>query len=186
MQSYEYARRKGVMKISWGYFYKLSMRLAEQLEAYNPEMVLGIARGGLFPATAVACMLRRELYPIRLTRRLNDEVVYEKPVWKCPVPSSVKGASVAVIDEISDSGETLAMASDEVRKAGARVVITASLVSHSWANPTPTISADISDALIIFPWDQKVFIDGMWVPHPEIVTAMAAQDDPKSTGISDN
>ena len=80
MQSYDYSHRAGVYKITWEGFYALTAQLAEELAPYQPDAIVGVARAGLFPATAVACMLRRELYPARLTRRLNDEVVYKKPV----------------------------------------------------------------------------------------------------------
>jgi hypothetical protein len=37
------------------------------------------------------------------------------------------------------------------------------------------VSALITDALVIFPWDQEVLVEGEWQPHPEIVAALKAQ-----------
>ena len=175
MKPYDYAQRDGVHEISWLEFYELAKKLAEGLAAHQPDVIIGVARAGLFPATAVACMLRRELFPVRITRRLDDEVVYDLPVWKTKVPSDVAGKVVAVVDEIADSGQTLALVAEAVEQAGASKVITACLVSHSWAEPSPDLRAVVSDALVIFPWDQQVFLDGKWQPHPEIVSAMEAQ-----------
>ncbi|HEX9090966.1 MAG TPA: phosphoribosyltransferase [Anaerolineales bacterium] len=175
MKSYAYAHRFGVKRITWDDFAVLSTSLAERLEPFHPQMILGIARAGLFPATALACSLRCELFPIRLTRRRNDEVVYNQPVWKVLVPQEVSGKIVAVVDEISDTGQTLAMAADQARLLGAAQVITASLVSHSWADPSPQITALVSDEFIIFPWDQKVLVRGKWIDHPEIVAGLKAQ-----------
>jgi hypothetical protein len=107
MKGYDYAKRRGVEEISWQRFADLSAKLAEMLHSKELEMILGIARAGLFPATAVACALRREFYPVRVTRRFGDRVKYERPVWRVDVPSAVLGKRVALIDEISDSGETL-------------------------------------------------------------------------------
>ena len=137
--------------------------------------VVGVARTGLFPATAVACMLRCEFYPVRLTRRANDRVVSNRPIWKAPVPNAVQGQRVAVIDEIADTGETLALVAEEVRARGAADVVTACLVAHSWANPMPDLVAVVSDALVLFPWDRQVYAEGRWEPHPELVAALAAQ-----------
>ncbi len=175
MKSYDYAHRLGVRQISWTEFASLARNLAELLEPYRPQIVLGIAREGLFPATAVACSLRCEYFPIRLTRRINDEVVHAHPAWKIPVPQEVAGKVVAVIDEIADTGETLALAAASASSLGASQVLTASLVSHSWANPTPQITSLLSDELIIFPWDEFVLQDGKWVLHPEIAAALKAQ-----------
>ena len=175
MKSYDYAYRFGVREITWNDFANLAARLAELIEPFQPQVILGIARAGLFPATAVACSLRRELFPIRLTRRMNDEVLYDRPVWKVPVPQDVAGKIIAVIDEIADTGQTLAMAADRATELGALQVITACLVSHSWAVPAPQVSALVSDEFVIFPWDQKVLDGGKWIIHPEINAGLKAQ-----------
>jgi hypoxanthine phosphoribosyltransferase len=175
VQSYDYANRAGVLQLSWADFGQYVARLAERLVSHHPQVVVGVARAGLFPATAVACMLRCELFPVRVTRRLNDEVIYERPIWKTPVPPEVAGKVVVVVDEIADTGETLAMVAQAARDRGAKQVLTASLVSHSWAKPGPDICTLISDALLIFPWDERVLIGGQWQPHPEIVVALKAQ-----------
>lgn len=175
MKSYAYTHRFGTRQITWNDFASLSARLAELLEPFQPQVILGIARAGLFPATAVACSLRRELFPIRLTRRLNDEVLYDQPVWKVPIPQEVAGKIVAVIDEIADTGQTLTIAANSAKALGAVQVLTASLVSHSWADPAPQVSALVSDEFVIFPWDQQVLEVGKWITHPEIIAGLKAQ-----------
>ena len=175
MKSYDYAHRFGVRSLSWDDFAALARHLTELLEPYKPQLILGIARAGLFPATFVAGCLRRELFPIRLTRRLNDEVLYDQPVWKVPVPQDVSGKIIAVVDEIADSGQTLTLAAESARILGATQVITATLVAHSWAQPKPQVTALTSDEFIIFPWDQQVLVDGKWIAHPEVVAGIKAQ-----------
>jgi hypoxanthine phosphoribosyltransferase len=176
MKSYDYAHRKGIEEISWEQFGELSRTLTEQLADKKIDIVIGVARAGLFPATAVACMLRGELYPVRVTRRVNDVVQYESPIWRVDVPSTVAGRRVAVIDEIADTGETLAIVAARALERGARRVWTLGLVTHSWANPMPDFTALTSDALVIFPWDKEVYTDEGWQMHPEIVEAIRAQD----------
>jgi len=176
MKSYDYAHRKGVEEISWERFGELSRALTEQLAEKKIDIVIGIARAGLFPATAVACALRRELCPVRVTRRVNDVVQYESPIWRADVPSTVTGQRVAVIDEIADTGETLALVAARALERGARHIWTLSLVAHSWANPKPDFTALVSDALVIFPWDKQVYANGGWQLHPEIDEAVKAQN----------
>ena len=175
MPSYDYARRKGIEEISWERFAELSRILVEKLAGRRIDAVVGIARAGLFPATAVACALRCDLLPVRVTRRANDQVVSLHPVWKTGVPPEVRDRIVAVIDEIADTGERLAMVAAHVREGGAAQVITASLVTHSWANPLPEVVGVTSDALVIFPWDQAVFSAGRWQSHPELAGARKLQ-----------
>jgi hypothetical protein len=176
MKSYDYAHRKGIEEISWERFGELSRSLTEQIAKKKINIVIGIARAGLFPATAVACALRRELYPVRVTRRVNDVVQYESPIWRVDVPSTVAGQRVAVIDEIADTGETLAIVAARALERNARRVWTLSLVAHSWANPKPDFTAMTSDALLIFPWDKQVLTEAGWMLHPELQAAIQAQE----------
>jgi hypoxanthine phosphoribosyltransferase len=176
IQSYDYAHRKGVKEISWEDFAQLAATLAERLAVEGVEVVVGIARAGLFPATAVACTLRRELFPVRVTRRVNDQVKFQHPLWKVDVSKEVEGKNVVVIDEIADTGETLAVVAKRVQEQGGARVITASLVSHSWANPKPDHVALMTDAFVIFPWDKRVYQDGQWQIHPELAQALSLQD----------
>lgn len=180
---YDYSQRKGIEEISWEHFGELSKDLAEQLAGKGIDLVIGIARAGLFPATAVACALRRELYPVRVTRRVDDVVQYKSPVWRVDVPEAAAGRTVAVIDEVADTGETLALVAGRVLERGALRIWTASLVAHSWANPQPNITALVSDALIIFPWDKEIITQGGWQPHPEIRDAIHAQENKKANRI---
>jgi hypoxanthine phosphoribosyltransferase len=184
VRSYDYANRTGVEEISWDAFAALAARLAELVEPVQPEVILGVARAGLFPATAVACALRRELSPVRITRRLNDEVRFASPVWRTPVPADVAGRRVVVIDEMADSGETLRLVADAARTAGAASVTTAALVAHSWAAPAPDAVALVTDAFVVFPWDARVLIAGRWQPHPEIVAGRTAQPGAGDTAAS--
>jgi hypoxanthine phosphoribosyltransferase len=180
MKSYDYQHRDGLEPISWDRFAELTRVLTEKLASEKIELILGIARAGLFPATLVSCALRRELYPVRVTRRIDDEVKFEKPVWRVDVPETVRGRRVAVLDEISDSGETLALVAARARERGAVHVVTGCLVSHTWADPKPDYAAAISDALVIFPWDEKAYLNGHWQTPPEITAALNFQDQPSN------
>jgi hypoxanthine phosphoribosyltransferase len=176
MQSYDYAHRKGVEEISWERFAQLSATLTEKLADIGVETVVGIARAGLFPAAAVACALRCEFFPVRITRRVNDQVSFKRPVWRVDVSPAIEGKVVAVIDEIADTGETFALVAERVKEGGAAKVVTASLVSHSWAKPPVAVVGLVTDALVIFPWDKQVYLDGRWQPHPELKEALGFQE----------
>jgi hypoxanthine phosphoribosyltransferase len=175
MSSYDYGRRSGVEPISWERFEELVRILAEQVENFEPQIILGIARGGLFPATTLSFMLRREFYPIRLTRRFDDAVVRDKPTWLVRPPDKVRGRRILVVDEIVDSGHTIALAAAEARTLGASAVRTAALYAHTWADPRPDYVALTSDALILNPWDREVLLDGQWTTHPELAAALKLQ-----------
>ncbi|MBC8450908.1 phosphoribosyltransferase [bacterium] len=177
MKSYDYANRHGVEELSWETFASLSRGLAEQIADLRIDTVVGIARAGLLPATAVACSLRCEMYPVRVTRRVDDEVTNDHPVWRVGVSPDVRGRRLAVIDVLADSGETLLLVAQEVSSLGAEKAVTVALVSHSWASPMPDVCGLVSDALVVFPWDRHVLLGGEWGMHPELKEALRLQED---------
>jgi hypoxanthine phosphoribosyltransferase len=168
MKSYDYKMRDGVLEISWERFHDMTKTLAERLAGEKIQAIMGIAKAGLFPSAAIACALRLEIFPVRLTRREDDRVVRRKPKWKVDVSEHVKGLSVAVIDEIADTGQTLELAAQRALQKGAAHAITVALVMHSWADPKPDLTALVSDALVIFPWNREVYQGGAWGLHPEL------------------
>lgn len=47
---YSYEKRKGILSISWDKFFGLCKGLALAVSPYDPEIILGVARGGLYAA----------------------------------------------------------------------------------------------------------------------------------------
>lgn len=154
----------------------MTRTLVEKLAQEKVDVVIGIARGGLIPATAIAAALRCEMFPIRLTRRMRDEIVHQTPVVLLDVAIQVANRKCAVVvDEIANTGQTLTRAVQLVRRRGVPRVLTATLAAHSWSNPQPDFTALNSDALLIFPWDETVYVNGEWQTRPEIEQALQRQ-----------
>src|SRR5262249_3970325 len=112
--SYDYKSREGVRPISWNDFYGLCKGLARAAAPYAPDLIVGVARGGLYPATQLAHLLQTELFTIRLSRRVNDQVVREAPAWIQRPTDYVSGKRVLLVDEISDTGTTLKLVKQEL------------------------------------------------------------------------
>jgi hypoxanthine phosphoribosyltransferase len=175
MTRLDYSWRKGVLPISWEDYFAICKGLARAVAPFQPDVILGIARGGLYPATLVSHLLRTELYAIQVTRRVRDVVVYGTPVWKVRPPPAVAEQRVLIVDEICSEGLTLTMAREEVLRLGAREVRSAVMYAHERGRDIPDYIGIISDALILNPWDREIFADGMFVPHPEYVDAFKQQ-----------
>jgi len=172
---YDYSHRFGVRRLGWDEAATLAQSLAERLEGDRPDVVIGVARAGAFPAFVIASALRRELLVVRLSRRVDEEVVFEHPVWRVPVPPTVAGKVVAVVDEIADSDETLECLRRAAIEQGAARIVTVALAAHSWAQPQPDLVALASDELVVFPWDERILAGGRWIPLPEVEDAIGAQ-----------
>lgn len=172
---YSYEQRKGILPISWEDHFRLCKGLALAISAYQPEIILGIARGGLYAATLLSHLLQVELYPVRITRRVNDQVVYDAPVWVVKPPEVVREKRVLIVDEICGQGRTLRMAKDAVEQLGASDIRSAVLYAHEHGKDLPDYIGLVSDALILNPWDREIVREGQFVFHPEYVHALAQQ-----------
>ncbi|MDQ7792883.1 MAG: phosphoribosyltransferase family protein [bacterium] len=164
--SYDH-RHDDVVKLSWDDVMRLCRDLAVGIQAeFDPDQIVGIAKAGVIPAAILASMLRKDFYPIRLSRREKDRVVRGKPRLLVPLTEDVRGKKVLIVDEISATGETLKLAVQEAKKKGARTVKTATLYVHS-DSFRPNWYGLVSDALIIQPWDFEVLQQGKFIIHPE-------------------
>lgn len=171
----QYVDRQDPLPISWEHFHGLCKGLARAVAPYAPECILAVSRGGNYAGTLLAHLLRVELYPVRLTRRVADEIRFRSPRWRLGPPAAVRDRRVLVVDEISGSGETLRKVKAKSEARGAREVRLAVLYAHARGAAVPDYIGLISDALILNPWDREVFQNGRFVFHPEYTNALALQ-----------
>jgi hypoxanthine phosphoribosyltransferase len=174
-ESYAYENRTGVEPISWELFHGLCKGLALAVSDDAPEIILAVGRGGYYPGTLIAHLLRAEIYPVRLSRRVNDIVRHKRPKWLVRPPKWLKNRRVLVVDEICDTGETLQKVTKRARKLGAAQVRTAVLYAHTHAASVPDYVGLITDRLILNPWDREIVVDGQVVMHPEYLGALEQQ-----------
>ena len=171
--SYDYATRAGVRPISWDDFHGLVKALAAAVAPWRPEMVLPVLRGGAYPGALLAHILQIEVYPVRLSRRQDDVVVRQTPLWLVEPPAAVRGRRVLVVDEMCSTGQTLQMAQARALALGAAEARTATLYAHTWGADAVDYTGLITDELVMNPWDREVYRDGAFRFHPEYEVALA-------------
>jgi len=182
--SYDYSTRQGVRPISWEDFHGLCKSLAVAITQFQPEIILPIGRGGYYPGTLLSHLLQVEIYPVRITRRVNDAVIYDRPQWRLEPPSSISGRRVLIVDEIADSGETIQIVKDKVLALGTAASKSAVLYAHTWSAHVPDYIGLISDELIMNPWDREILRDGAFQFAPEYTEALALQGVQASPALS--
>jgi hypoxanthine phosphoribosyltransferase len=173
--SYDYSNRTGVHPISWEDFHGLCKALALSVEHFQPEVILPIGRGGYYPGTLLAHLLLAEIYPVRVSRRVNDVVKYKEPQWIVGPPASIARRRVLVVDEICDSGETLLLVKEKCLELGASAVKCAVLYAHTRAVQVPDYIGIITDELLLNPWDREILRHGAFHFHPEYAEALRHQ-----------
>lgn len=145
--------------LTWDSFGEASRTLSRRIVAdgFEPEVVVAIARGGLLPAGAIAYGLG-----VKNCGALNVEfytgvgTVLESPEVLRPTLDIdyLQGRKVLLVDDVADSGRTLALAVKLLRDRGADL---RSVVIYT--KPTTLVRPDYSwkdtDLWIDFPWSAQ-------------------------------
>ena len=172
---YDYENREGIRPISWKVFHGLCKGLAAAISSFQPEIILPIGRGGYYPGTLIAHLLQVEIFPIRLSRRVDDIVTYQMPKWLVMPPKAVMNRRVLIVDEICSSGETISIVKANVSAMGAQAVRSAVLYAHRKGASVPDYIGLITDALLLNPWDREIWKNGTFQFNPEYVDALHQQ-----------
>lgn len=161
-----------VFELSWELFGELCRVLALRVaREFEPEIVIGIAKAGVMPAATIASILRADLYTMKISRRAGGELVRTQPEILSAAPYQSRGKRVLVVDELTNSGDTLRLAVASVREFGPADVRTAA----SFKRPggyQPDFHALETDSLIVYPWDRQVLEDDMLVTNPVYAHAL--------------
>lgn len=122
------------------------------------EIVVGIARGGLFPATYFSYQLDLPLLVVYCNRHRGSNA---KCSYNCLIPRDVKivveDAYVLLCDDIVDTGGTLSLIETELKKAGAKVSSVVLYKKKWYKGELDFIFArEVSNERLIFPYDLSV------------------------------
>ena len=104
-------------ELPWQRFGSAAAELAERVAAdgFTPDLILAVARGGLFVAGALAYELGvKNVAVINVEFYTGVDERLDMPVVLPPVPNTVDlaGARVLIADDVADTGETLRLVRD--------------------------------------------------------------------------
>ena len=142
--------------LSWQAFGEASRELAKGIAAdgFEPDLILSIARGGLFLAGALGYALAvKNLHVVNVEFYDGVGTTLDMPVMLPPVPSAVdfSAKKVLISDDVADSGRTIelvhAFVRDQVDEVRTAVI---------YEKPRSVIRCDYvwkrTDRWINFPW----------------------------------
>ncbi|GAB3798513.1 phosphoribosyltransferase [Humibacter antri] len=145
--------------LTWDGFGEATRDLARRIlaDGFVPEVVVAIARGGLLPAGAVAYGLG-----VKSCGALNVEFytgigeVLDAPTVLPPELDLefLAGRRVLLVDDVADSGRTLALAVELLRDQGAEVR-SATIYTKPGSIAMPDYSWRETGLWIDFPWSWK-------------------------------
>jgi hypothetical protein len=142
---------------SWDEIYAMLLELAGRIRKSNfsPDWIVGVSRGGWTPARVMSDLLEN-------TNTANMKVEFytgfgetaKRPVVTQPVTSGVKGKSILVVDDVSDTGESLKVIMQHLQENGVDQVRTATIFYKPHSVFKPDYYSKETSAWIIFPWER--------------------------------
>ncbi|ALA68132.1 phosphoribosyltransferase [Corynebacterium lactis] len=145
--------------LTWDGFGVASRELAQTIvdSGFEPEIIIAVARGGLLPAGALSYTMG-----VKLSDAINVEF-YTDVAETLPDPvlleplldvESISNRRLLVVDDVADSGRTLHLVLDLLRKYGAEVR-SAVLYGKSRSEISPDYVWKHTDDWIVFPWSAE-------------------------------
>lgn len=142
---------------TWDAIYIQSIRLATQLRKSDNwpfDVIVGVSRGGLAITRIMSDLL--DIQKVLVTRCEYYSDVgerNERPVITQKIQCSIRGKNVLLIDDVSDTGESLIEIKKYLVSKRPNSVTVATIHIKPWSKLIPDYYVSKTDAWIIYPWE---------------------------------
>ncbi|MEB3760830.1 MAG: phosphoribosyltransferase [Desulfurococcales archaeon] len=105
--------------VSWDEIVEWTRGLSQKIKdsGWTPDVVVAVARGGYVPARLLCDFLDiTDLLSVQSQHWTEAARAAEKAILKYPYKVDMEGKNVLVVDDIVDTGETLLLARDYIRR----------------------------------------------------------------------
>ncbi|AAM05094.1 xanthine-guanine phosphoribosyltransferase [Methanosarcina acetivorans C2A] len=143
--------------ISFGEVSRLSRLLARKIKAtgYKPDLIIAIGRGGFVPGRLISdFLLFNELTTMKVEHYTRGAEMGAEARIKYPIPVDISGKKVLIVDDITDTGDTLSISVAYAQSLNPAEIKTAVLQHKTCSSFTPDFYAQkiIMWRWIIYPW----------------------------------
>ena len=145
--------------VSWEHVHTLSKVVAKNVRKsrFQPDMIIGLSRGGLVPSRNLADFLGvKDLISIKVEHWGVTATKDGKAELKYPIKIDLKGKKVLIVDDITDTGDSMKLAKDYVKSLGPAEIKTTALIHINHSKFVPDFYAEEIDkdkwTWFIFPW----------------------------------
>lgn len=123
-------------------------------EEYNPDLIVGIARGGLIPAVRLSHLLNdlsMKVIHIKYYENVNEEK--EEPEVSWSDLGKLKG-KVLIVDDVADTGKTLEAAVNNLQDHIEGELKICSIAYKPSSKIKPDYYVYETEKWIVFPWEE--------------------------------
>ena len=143
---------------SWNQVYKMLLSQAEKIcnSSLQPDVIVGVSRGGWIPARVLSDLLENPtLASVQVDTHSGASQAQSLPTITQKVSTPVTKKKVLIADDVADSGESLKVVKEHVLHQGAAVAKIATLYYKPWSAVKPDYYEKETSKWIVFPWDRK-------------------------------
>ena len=143
---------------TWNQIYDMLIYQSEKIRqnGYQPDVIVGVARGGLVPARILTDLLEiPEIASLRVEFYVDIAQPSIEPILKQGLTASITGKKTLLVDDISDTGQSLKLAKNHLAEQGAKEVKIATLYSKKTTATKPDYLEKETDRWVVFPWEIK-------------------------------
>ncbi len=144
--------------LSWQDVYNLTLQLSERVvdSGFKPDVIVGIARGGWIPARILSDVLYvSPMWNVRIEYYSALGVSGKEPKITQPLSVPLEDSSVLLVDEVADTGDSLAHAIEHVKSHDVAELKTAVLHLKSGCCVMPDYYMQLVDAWTVYPWEMR-------------------------------
>jgi len=167
--------------LTWERFLKVSEKTAEKMNAvrYRPDFIVSLARGGWVYGRVLCDYLNvSDLVSLKVEHWGMTATPDGEAKIKYPFNIDLTGRKVLIVDDISDTGKSLKVATEYIKGMNPADIKTTTLFYLTGSSFKPDFyGEEMTWRWVVFPWN--------WVEDMVNLVAKVSEDDPAPSTIRD-
>jgi hypoxanthine phosphoribosyltransferase len=164
--------------MDWNLFYNLAREVAKKINSsgYKPDLIVGLARGGWVLARILCDFIGvKDLVSLKVEHWGVTATPDGKAKLKYPFKVDLNGKKVLIVDDITDTGESMRVAVEYIKSLNPSEVRTAALRHITSSKFKPDYFGEEMDwRWVIFPWN---FTEDMCNIVPKVCARLSVSPD---------
>ena len=143
--------------MDWNMFYRLARQVADKINksGYQPDVIVGLARGGWVLARVLCDFVGvKDLVSLKVEHWGITATPDGTAKIKNEIHADLKGKNILIVDDLTDTGESMRVAVEYIKSLEPKEIRTASLQHLTCAKfKSDYVGEELPWVWVIFPWN---------------------------------
>jgi hypothetical protein len=155
---------------SWNELHEDIRKIVKKIKKddYRPDIVIALSRGGFVPARVICdLMIIKDLVSIKVDHWGVTAAKDGKAHLRYPIDANMSGKNVLIVDDITDTGDSMVLAKEFVKRLDPKEIRTAAIFNIKTSKFIPDYySKEINWVWVMWPWN---YIEDMCNILPKVL-----------------